>query len=156
MCEYNLKMVKMFHWTTLLHMYTRIMVSKGTWHKTSTQNLRFFWLFWVLVTLIFFGNPVLALRDHTLTEHNLKIWVLTWKNTLKTTGKWILAYPYFFGNPVLALRDHTLRDHNACTFICRNGGAQPPPTWDTFSPFLRRCCRTGSGGTPLTLRSTPT
>ena len=37
---------------------TRIMVCKGTRHKTSTQNLRVFWRFWVLVTLNIFENPV--------------------------------------------------------------------------------------------------
>ena len=38
--------------------YTRIMVSKGTWHKTSTQNLRVFWRFWVLITLTSTLNPI--------------------------------------------------------------------------------------------------
>ena len=37
---------------------TRIMVSKGTWHKTSTQNLRVFWRFWVLITLTSTLNPI--------------------------------------------------------------------------------------------------
>ena len=37
---------------------TRIMVSKGTWHKTSTQNLRFFSGFWVLITLTSTLNPI--------------------------------------------------------------------------------------------------
>ena len=34
------------------------MVSKGTWHKTSTQNLRVFWCFWVLITLTSTLNPI--------------------------------------------------------------------------------------------------
>ena len=34
------------------------MVSKGTWHKTSTQNLRVFGRFWVLVTLTSTLNPI--------------------------------------------------------------------------------------------------
>ena len=37
---------------------TRIMVSKGTWHKTSTQKLRVFGRFWVLVTLTSTLNPI--------------------------------------------------------------------------------------------------
>ena len=93
---------------------TRIMVSKGTWHKTSTQNLRVFRRFWVLVTLIFSEIQYLLLETIPLQSINLKMWVLTLKNTLKNMGKWILVCPYFFGNPVLAIRDHTLRDHNAC------------------------------------------
>ena len=41
-----------------LYSFTRIMVSKGIWTKTSTQKLRVFWHFWVLVTLTFTLNPI--------------------------------------------------------------------------------------------------
>ena len=41
-----------------LLLFTRIMVSKGTWHKTSTQNLRVFSGFWVLITLTSTLNPI--------------------------------------------------------------------------------------------------
>ena len=48
----------------------KTMVSKGTWHKTSTQNLRGFLVFLSTHHPYFFGNPVLALRDHALRDHN--------------------------------------------------------------------------------------
>ena len=53
---------------------TRIMVSMGTWHKTSTRAQGFFRRFWVLITLIFSEIQYLLLEIiplHIITEKNV-------------------------------------------------------------------------------------